>query len=206
MQTCYTCHNRPIWVDVGGHLFCATRHTWEKSFTIRLQLDSQYIFIDRDPAMFHHILTWLREGILYIDRPDEFTYDRLCSDAIYYRLDGLHNFLMNRINVCRYVTLVNGQEYPCYVEGFRKVGASGMMAEILDGRYPITNDYKIRVGEDLSDVSPILLDPHIRYKFGVHHSPYADWLRKIFGDKIITTPSGTGIKCMYDPIATRATI
>ena len=52
--------------------------------TLFLDSDKEYVFVDRDGKHFHHILNWLRDGVVPILEDSE--YNELLREAEYYQL------------------------------------------------------------------------------------------------------------------------
>lgn len=94
-------------IEVGGRKFTAVRKVWERSPVIAMfpRRAQNGVSINRDPAVFQHILDWLLVSRLHINLPDNATYEQLCADADFYGLQDLQTFLANRVNLCQYVYL-----------------------------------------------------------------------------------------------------
>ncbi|TGZ67438.1 hypothetical protein CRM22_004783 [Opisthorchis felineus] len=95
-----TRYTAPVHVDVGGTLYTSSLETLTKyphsrlgrmfSGSIPIVLDTmkQHYFIDRDGALFRHILNFLRTGLLNLD--DGFVeFDQLVEEAKHYELQEM---------------------------------------------------------------------------------------------------------------------
>ncbi|GAA56156.1 hypothetical protein CSKR_101416 [Clonorchis sinensis] len=95
-----TRYTAPVHVDVGGTLYTSSLETLTKyphsrlgrmfSGSIPIVLDTmkQHYFIDRDGALFRHILNFLRTGLLNLD--DGFMeFDQLVEEAKHYELQEM---------------------------------------------------------------------------------------------------------------------
>lgn len=128
-----------VCINVGGKIFEATPATWSKSPTLDklIQSTPESVFVDRSPAVFEHVLNWMRQGRLYIDRPDDLVYKQLCDDADFYGLEDLSRFLANRINLCSRVYFqksVGERRFLCNLDGFRALEpADGFIDRLLAG-------------------------------------------------------------------------
>ena len=86
-----------ICVDAGGVLFYTLITTLKQSpyFARNItekNIKSQYIFIDRDPHIFHYILTYLRTGIApYCE--EEFFYESLKEESRFFGLNDMEKSL-----------------------------------------------------------------------------------------------------------------
>lgn len=161
----------PITINIGGQLFTATKSTWVKSPVIEMFIDRDKhpIFIDRSPKVFEHILDWLREGRLYIDCPDNSTYERLRADADFYGIEDLKEFLSNRLNLHSwiYISDVNGNKVICDLDAFRLLEPSnGLLDRLLCGlgNYSIINNTIECGSKIIMRWGYILRDPRIEIK------------------------------------------
>lgn len=160
----------PITINIGGQLFTTTKSTWAKSPVIEMFInrDKHPIFIDRSPKVFEHILDWLREGRLYIDCPDNSTYERLRADADFYGIEDLKEFLSNRLNLHSwiYISDPNGNKVICDLDAFRLLEPSnGLLDRLLCGlgNYSIINN-TIECAIRIMRWGYILRDPRIEIK------------------------------------------
>ena len=94
-------NEKKIQVDIGGITFVTFNSTLSKSSYLRsklLTLESEYIFIDRDPNLFSYILTYLRTGNIFLKTDDSNFIESLQHEAVFYGLDEL-SYLIPRCYV-----------------------------------------------------------------------------------------------------------
>lgn len=82
---------KKICVDVGGTTFISLASTLQKSPYLykELDLESDYLFLDRDPVLFSYILSYLRTGKLFLSTDDKNFLDSLKHEAQFYGLSDL---------------------------------------------------------------------------------------------------------------------
>ncbi|RYR06966.1 hypothetical protein Ahy_B05g074286 [Arachis hypogaea] len=77
----------------GRHtLFLDSDKSMSNSVFLCLYLYMRYVFVDRDGKHFHHILNWLRDGV--VPTLEDSEYNELLQEAEYYQLlvnDSNHN-------------------------------------------------------------------------------------------------------------------
>lgn len=151
-------------VIIGGQQFIANQDVLSKSVIFRSTQEP--CVIDRNPAVFPHILDWMREGRLYLNCPSDEVYKRLCADAEFYELDDLRRFLNNRVNLCSgvYLEALDGR-YFFNVDGFRSIEESySILDDIVNGEYLFASPDTIPVNANLALYARVLLTPQEEHR------------------------------------------
>lgn len=86
-------------LDVGNMIYSTTRSTLARAkspFFHRILKSEQRgaHFIDRDGAIFSYILSYMRNGVLHIDRADKMLIQMLITEATFYHLVDLEKTLL----------------------------------------------------------------------------------------------------------------
>jgi len=97
--------NNKVRLNVGGQIFVTTYSTLTRTksmlarmfsglFPLEKESDGTY-FIDRDPAVFSHILNYLRDGSIFVKGMDANLKQALLREAKYYQIYGLVSLLQS---------------------------------------------------------------------------------------------------------------
>lgn len=103
-------NEKKICVDVGGVQYTTLNTTLMKSsFFLNMFTTNQddYIFIDRDPALFYYILNYLRTGKIFLATDDKSFLDSIKNEANFYELDELADMIPKCYTTNQIIEILN---------------------------------------------------------------------------------------------------
>lgn len=93
-----------ITIYVGGVRFTADSRILQRSLLFgSLIKTTKCLSFDRDPMLFRHVLSWLKDKKIYVDCPSDQLYEALVQEALFYEIPCMFHFVRNRINLCSYL-------------------------------------------------------------------------------------------------------